>query len=148
MAAGKLMKSCWLFILLCSKSLAHFVFEYEILSVITRVTNCGGDEGSPACETYLSDFCLREGRATLSNDTLDCPLGVGSTIVYKEPYPTARIITSEHPWMVMSPCTVILLLLANMRLYIWSVSEFFHRTILHDHHAYMDACTLIPYRSI
>ena len=37
-----------------------FVLEYETVSIITHVTNYGGDESTPECETYLSDFYLRE----------------------------------------------------------------------------------------
>lgn len=73
------------------------MLEYEIVSIITHVTNCGEDESTPECETYLSDFCLREGRNTLSNDTSDCPLGFGNSL---DQYPATREIMSQQPWTV------------------------------------------------
>ena len=87
-------------VFMTQKTLAHFVLEYEIISVTTHVTGCGADESTLQCETYLSHFCLREGRGTLSNDTLDCPLGFGSTIAFGENYPAVREITSNRPWTV------------------------------------------------
>ena len=80
------------------------MLEYEIVSIITHVTNCGEDESSPECETYLSDFCLREGRNTLSNDTSDCPLGFGNSL---DQYPAIREIMSQQPWTVSPyiPCS-------------------------------------------
>ena len=76
---------------------AHFVLEYEIVSIITHAVNCGEDESTPECETYLSNICLREGRSTLSNDTSDCPLGFGSIV---DQYPATREIMSQQPWTV------------------------------------------------
>ena len=33
---------------------AHFVLEYEIVSITIHAVNCGEDESTPECETYLS----------------------------------------------------------------------------------------------
>ena len=87
-------------VLMENKGLANFVLEYEIISISTHVHNCGGDESTSECETFLSDFCLREGRNTLSNDTSDCPLGFGSAVYYGENFPIMREIMSEESWTV------------------------------------------------
>lgn len=80
------------------KTLVHFVLEYEIVFIVTHVTIChGGDESTPECETYLSDFCLREGRDKWSNDASDCPLGFRSSV---DQHPAIREILSQQPWTV------------------------------------------------
>lgn len=91
------LKLLLILIVLLLKVQAHFVLQYEIVSISTHVTNCGKDESTPECEIYLSDFCLREGRNTLSNDTSDCPLGSGSIV---DQYPAIREIMSQQPWTV------------------------------------------------
>ena len=87
---------------LTKQSLAEFVFEIQVLSVTTsNRTDCGSDESTPDCETYLSVFCLREGRNTTSNDLADCPLGLTNGASYYEPLPI-RYIISDQPWTVSS----------------------------------------------
>lgn len=91
-----------LLLLITSSSLAEFVLEIQVFSIMTNnTTNCGADESTPDCETYLSIFCLRGGRNTTSSDTTDCPLGFANRTYYYyyEPLPT-RYIISDQPWTV------------------------------------------------
>lgn len=91
-----------LLVMTTSNSLAEFVLEIQVFSITTsNTTNCGADESTPDCETYLSIFCLREGRSTTSSDTTDCPLGFANRTYYYyyEPLPT-RYIISDQPWTV------------------------------------------------
>ena len=78
--------------------LADFVFEIQVLSITTsELSDCGGDDYTSRCETYLSFYCLREGRDTTSNSTADCPLGYYD--YDNELLPTMYIV-SDHPWPV------------------------------------------------
>ena len=81
------------------KTQAHFVLKYVIISITTQahVTNSVGDESTPQCKSYLSNFCLREGRNTSSNDASDCPLGFGSSIDRRVEYQVMREIMSQQP---------------------------------------------------
>ena len=91
-----------LLVLITSQTLAEFVFEIQVFSITTsNTTDCGADESTPDCETYLSIFCLREGRNTTSTDMTDCPLGFANRtyVYYYEPLPT-RYIISNQPWTV------------------------------------------------
>lgn len=90
-----------LLVLTTSQSLAEFVFEIQVFSIMTsNTTDCGADESTPSCETYLSVFCLREERNITSSNTTDCPLGFANrTYYYYEPLPTRYVISNE-PWRV------------------------------------------------
>lgn len=91
-----------LVLLSIKRSLAEFVLEIQVFSIMTdNTTDCGEDESTPDCETYLSIFCLREGRKTTSTNTTDCPLGFANRTYYSyyEPLPT-RYIISDQPWTV------------------------------------------------
>ena len=84
---------------------AAFMFEIKVHSITTSNTSdCGGDDSTPECETYLSTFCLREGRSTMSSNVADCPLGVANRTysMYYIYEPVIRNIVSEHPWTVSS----------------------------------------------
>ena len=102
-----------LLVLTTSQSLAEFVFEIQVFSIMTsNTTDCGTDESTPDCETYLSVFCLREGRNTTSSNTTDCPLGFANrTYYYYEPLPTRYVISdqawgvSEHNIISSYPCS-------------------------------------------
>ena len=89
-------------LILINQSLAEFVLEIQVFTVMTsNTTDCGADESTPDCETYLSIFCLREGRNTTSSNAADCPLGFANRTYYYyyEPLPT-RYIVSDQPWTV------------------------------------------------
>ena len=89
---------------------ADFMLEILVESITTsNSTNCGRDEYTPECETYLSTFCLREGRNSTSSDVADCPLGVASrTYYYCTSYePAVRTIVSEQRWTVSCPQMVL-----------------------------------------
>jgi hypothetical protein len=91
-----------LLVLIINQSLAEFVLEIQIFSIMTNnTTDCGADESTPDCETYLSIFCLREQRITTSSNATDCPLGFANRTYYYyyDPLPT-RYIISDQPWMV------------------------------------------------
>ena len=82
--------------------LADFLFEIQVLSITTsNASDCGGDDSTPVCETYLSIFCLREGRNFTSNNTADCPLGTANrTYFFSYEIAPIRYIVSEQPWTV------------------------------------------------
>ena len=89
-------------LIVIKQSLAEFVLEIQVFSITTNnTTDCGADESTPDCETYLSIFCLREQRNITSTSTTDCPLGFANRTYYYyyEPLPT-RYIISDQPWTV------------------------------------------------
>ena len=76
-------------------SAANFVFQFELLSVNTR-GNCGGIlELTPACETYLSAFCLRP-----RSEAAGCSLGSSGRYGPNFNFPLSRQISSTSPWPV------------------------------------------------
>ena len=84
-----------------NQCLADFIFEIEVVSITTsNASDCGGDDSTPECETYLSIFCLREGRNTSSSDKADCPLGVAGRTYYYSYETAIRNIVSDQPWTV------------------------------------------------
>ena len=78
-------------------SASGFVFEFGLHSVSTMANvNCD------RCETYLSIFCLREGRSTQSEIEDDCPLGSSGRTNVNDVFtlPLMRRILSQKPWTV------------------------------------------------
>ena len=75
-------------------SVANFVFQYELLSVNTRGP-CTGLELTPACETYLSSFCLRP-----QTEAGGCSLGSSGRYGPDFNFPMTRRISSTSPWPV------------------------------------------------
>ena len=87
-----------LIFLLCIVNLktgkAAFIFT---LNVISHSTTGECDTFlDPACETYLSSFCLRGPRSTMSTATFDCPLGTAGRLDDSG----IRMISSNQPWEV------------------------------------------------
>ena len=74
----------------------NFIFQFELSDVVTHV-NCKKlfDELSPACETYLSTFCLR-----LQSETSGCSLGSSGQYGPEFNFPITRQISSTSAWLV------------------------------------------------
>ena len=74
----------------------NFIFQFELSDIVTHV-NCKKflDEFSPACETYLSTFCLR-----LQSETSGCSLGSSGRYGPDFNFPITRYISSTSAWPV------------------------------------------------
>ena len=88
---------CALSVVVLSAQLAaaNFVFRFELSSVTTHGNCAGIDDLSPACETYLSTFCLR-----LQSETSGCSLGSSGRYGPGFNFPITRQISSTSSWPV------------------------------------------------
>jgi len=91
---------CFCLLLNCVTVKAAFEFEFEIIRHITN-GNCAGIDFTIPCETFVSDFCLRDGSYFESEDPdrTACPLGTNTERVFTE-VPQQRIIRSPDFWDV------------------------------------------------